>query len=248
MSSLLEPAFPTTRGYYSLRELRILAISLGYDGDLFNRAMKKLDRRANLISDREIVSWLNLRVLAKDLHRIFNNHTYDYNALVIKSVLRHLKQRTLSFSVVSSARIAFENEAGEDTVLGLQANKESVLRVLRVIDRVSAPLRIQHVLQGMARRLQTPGCLKLFEFFDVVATTQRIQPAMEKLRKEEESKLIVHSTTELSSDFDLMLETPYQRLLKKLDVEYRRSLIKPRRHLEMHSSRPRSPQIHGPNL
>ena len=245
MSCLLDPAFPTTRGCYSLRELRILATSLGYDGDLFNRAMKKLDRRGNLITDREIVSWLNLRILAKDLHRIFNNHTYEYNALVIKSALRHLKQRTLSFSVISSARAAFENEAGEATVLGLQANKESVLRVLRVIDRVSAPLRIQHVLQGMARRLQTSGCLKLFEFFDVVATTRRMQPAMDKMKREEDSRMVVHSSTELCSDFDLMLETPYQRLLKKLDLEYRRSLIKPRRHTtveKISSSRPESPQ------
>lgn len=233
MSIFLEPDFPTTRGYFSPRELRILALTLGYHSGLFQRAITK---GKSSVTEQEIVCWLNHRVLDKDLHALFNNHTYEYNAQVIKATLRHLKYRTLSFSDISSARIAFESETAENSALGLPANKESVLQVLRMIDRVSAPLRVQHVLQGMSRRLQTQGSLKLFEFFDVVATSQPIWSAMKMMEEEEKSKNALLSTTEISADYGMFLETSYQRLLKKLDFEYRKSLIKPRRqHLKEQS-------------
>ena len=237
MSILLEPSYPATRGHYSRRELRILALSLGYDGDLFQRAAVRSGEQATFVSEREITRWLNHRILDRDLHRLFNRYTYDYNVQVVKSALHHLKHKTLTFAELATARIAYESQTAEDP-LGLSSNKECVLQVLRMVDRVAAPLRVQHIIQGMSRRLQTPGKLKLFEFFDVVATTQHIWSAMEDMEEKEQLQgpPSSSSVTDLCIDLDKCFETPYQQLLKKLDSDYRRKLIKPKRRRCQHHS------------
>lgn len=242
MSVLLEPSYPASRSSYTRRELRILALSLGYDGDLFQRAARKAGKQgsSSSTSEREIVAWLNQRLLDKDLDHLFNRHTCDYNALVIKTALHHLKHKTLTFSELTSVRVVFECETIEDP-LGLSTTKESVLQALRMVDRVEAPLRVQHIIQGMSRRLQTPGRLQLYEFFDVIASTQHMWSAMEEMEEEEEERAkrkpsTASSTVDLSIDFDKCFETPYQRLLRKLDSDYRRTLIKPKRRRSKHPS------------
>ena len=234
MSILLEPSYPANRARFSLRELHILALSLGYDGDLFQRAAAKAGKRDVFFSEREITRWLNQRVLDKDLHRLFNKHAYEYNVQVVKSALNHLKHKTLTFAELAAARIAYEAQTIEDP-LGLSSNRECVLQALRMVDRVEAPLRLQHIIQGMSRRLQTPGKLKLFEFFDVVACTQHIWLAMEGMEAKKRTPSS-SSTVDLTIDLDKCFETPYQQLLKKLDSDYRKTLIKPKRRRCRHSS------------
>ena len=216
MTLLLEPSYPSTRGYYTLRELQLLASVLGYDSKLFQRGLQD---HGITITDKdryteaEIYYWLDSKLLHKELDHIFNRYTGDYNVIVMKRALHHLHQHSLTFSEVGRSRRAFESQTYDQ--LGMSANVDVILYTLKIINKVIPPLKLEHLLKVMSKQFDTPQKLKLYNFLDIVAQSTPIGQLP-----------LVCSEGNDDIKVDGLFETPYHKLLSTLNTEYKASITK----------------------
>ena len=216
MTLLLEPSYPSTRGYYTLRELQLLSSVLGYDSKLFQRGLQyhginitDKDR----YTDAEIHCWLDSKLLHKELDHIFNRYTADYNVIVIKKALHHLHQHSLTYSDLGKSRRAFESQAYDQ--FGMPANIDVILYTLKIINKVLPPLKLEHLLKVMSKQFDTPQKLKFYNFLDIVAQSSHIG---------ELPLLCVEGNDDIK--LDELFETPYHKLLSTLNTEYKASITK----------------------
>ena len=216
MTLLLEPSYPSTRGYYTLRELQLLASVLGYDSKLFQRGLQ--NHGINITdkdryTEAEIHWWLDNKLLHKELDHIFNRYTADYNVIVMKRALDHLHQHSLTYSELGRSRRAFESQTCDQ--LGMPANIDVILYTLKIINKVLPPLKLEHLLKVMSTQLDTPQKLKLYNFLDIVAQSTSI-----------EALPLVSSEGSDDIKLDGIFETPYQKLLSTLNTNYKASITK----------------------
>ena len=220
MSLLLEPLYTTKRGYYTLKELRHLALSLGYDAKLFERLFQRQDLQKTEYSDQDITEWLNTKLLDADLHLVFNRHSAEYNGKTMKKALQYLKQRTMTYSDIASGRRIFE-VMSSDHPLGLPTEPELILECLKLVNKIISPIRLKYILLTLSQQLDLPNRIKLYEFFDILAVSENIGLVMKSMLSDK------NHSNEL--DTEGLFQIDYQRLLSYLNEKYRATLVKPRR-------------------
>ena len=213
------PIYPCKRGYYTVRELKILAIVLGYDGNIFQRGLKRrgidITKKASY-SDAEVTSWLDSNVFLLDLDNVFNNYPADYNVKVIKRAIFHLSHHLHTYQDLANSRKAFETLTAKERQLSLSTDTKQVLFALKMVDRILSPLKLQHILQTMSHHLdESPETLNFYDFLDVVARAEKIN--MSKIKNTDKDDVL---------QLDSLFKTPYHRLLTLLDDEYKKSLDK----------------------
>uniref|UniRef100_A0A1X7UZU1 Uncharacterized protein n=1 Tax=Amphimedon queenslandica TaxID=400682 RepID=A0A1X7UZU1_AMPQE len=219
--SLLLPSYPAKRGYYTIMELKFVAIVLGYDGDLFQRCLARhgIDINAkHRYSELEVKTWLDDHIFDLELDRVFNHYTAHYSVRVIKKVLLHLHQRSLTYNEVATSRRVFQAVTAKERRLTLPTDKNQILFALKMTNKILPPTKLHHLLQAMGHyRLESPSSLKLFDFFDIVSRAQDL----ESLTSE-----YLQSKANSDAHLDVTFETLYSRLLASLDEKYKASLIK----------------------
>lgn len=212
----LLPSYPSKKGYYTTMELKILAIVLGYDGDMFQRCLKRqgLDiSQGNKCSETELKVWLDDHVFDHELDHVFNQYTVSYNVKVIRKVILLLHHRSLSFNEIASSRRAFKTITAREKRVSLSTDRRPILFALKMVGKVLPPTKLQHMIQAMKHRLDHPCSLNLCDFLDIVARAEEIQ------------HLTVNSKTDVLQ-IESLFETPYHQLLTSLDVQYKASLLK----------------------
>ena len=219
--SLLLPSYPAKRGYYTIMELKFVAVVLGYDGDLFQRCLARhgIDINArNRYSESEVKTWLDDHIFDLELDRVFNHYTAHYSVRVIKKVLLHLHQRSLTYNEVATSRRVFQAMTAKERRLTLPTDKKQILFALKMTNKILPPTKLHHLLQAMGHyRLESPSSIKLFDFFDIVSRAQDLETLTSEYLK---------SKTDSDAYLDVTFETLYQRLLVSLDEKYKASLIK----------------------
>ena len=228
MSLLLEPSFTSKKGHFSLKELRILAVELGYDRHLFERRIKVVpsDR---LISEKEVCSWLDIKMFDRDLDYVYNRYDADYNVKIIKRAMHHIHCRTLSFKELSKCRQIYEILTVE-CPQGINIKDiNRVLELLKLLDKILPPSKLRHILKVKAHQLDNARLLKLHDIFDIVAMAEDMWKAEHECKQRKEK--LSHRYT--SRKFSYMqyrmeneLELPYQKLLNSMEVFYKSSLLR----------------------
>lgn len=219
--SLLLPSYPAKRGYYTIMELKFVAVVLGYDGDLFQRCLARhgIDINSrNRYSELEIKTWLDDHIFDLELERVFNHYTAHYSVRVIKKVLLHLHQRSLTYNEVATSRRVFQAVTAKERRLTLPTDKNQILFALKMTNKILPPMKLHHLLQAMGHyRLESSSSLKLFDFFDIVSRAQDLVSVTSEYLK---------SRATSDAHLDVTFETLYSRLLASLDEKYKASLVK----------------------
>lgn len=221
MSLLLQPSYTSKRGSYTHKELKYLALSLGHDENLFGRIISKLGLTKDSYSDTEISSWLDSKYLDRDLDYVFNRHSCEYNTKVLKKAMYYLKHHHLTFSDLSTGRQVYEISTVHEP-FQLPMDIASVSHVLQLCDKVLPPLRLQHIFHSMKRSLDTPGKIKLYEFYEILGFAEKVTTATKQMKDCELSG-------KLNESFYDETETEYEQLSRFLNDQYKASITKPDR-------------------
>ncbi|XP_065908197.1 uncharacterized protein [Dysidea avara] len=189
MATNLEVEFPKQKGWYTLAELKYLANSLGFDSSVFTKVM---------FSEKKTLG-------SKD--STFNNKPAKDNVKTIKKVLQLLRHKVLGFPEITQARITYFLYENDDQ-LGMDADKFTILKALKLFDRVISPVRLDKYLIDMSLSVQIPCRLQLNEFLELVSLTVHIDDVA--IRCEEDAE----------SDFEA-IQTRDQKALNTLDEEFK---------------------------
>ena len=225
--------YPSRKGY-TKRELGYLAICLGFPSTLFANGFESSptmlvehDRliSGKRVSESAVMQLLDSKTLAEKLDKVFNKYPTKCNIKLIKKAMSLLKRKSLSFKVISEARIAFELYVCEDAS-GLPADLQTVMTALQMLERVMAQSRLGAEIQRYQEYSDVPGRFQMYEFFDLVVMCDRgneIEIKMKLSYSPDDSR----GNTDLSlPDFDQLLMTTDQKIAKYLNDQYRASLYR----------------------
>ena len=226
MSLFLQPLYTSKRGYYTIRELQYLSLSLGHDENLFGRILKKLSLNKARYSDEEINGWLDSNILDDDLHYVFNRHSARYNVKVFKRTIHYLKHRHLTFGEIMCGRLVYELVTVVEP-FQLPLEVKPVSEALKLCDKIISPLRLQHLFHSMRKGLDSKGKLALYDFFEIIGFSENISSARQAMTAECQRR---GSTMHLDET-----ETDYNQIRIFLNDKYKTSIIKPDKKF-LHSS------------
>ena len=237
MSSAVQMSHPPKRGSYGSLELRYLATSLGFPSTFILKGFESCPtlrvqhRRlaaGKPVSEKDVVHLLDSEILHLKLEKVFNKYSAKYNVKLFKKAMSLLRHRALTFGEISDARVAFELYACEDGN-GMPGNLQTVQLALKMLERVMSSLRLDAEIKKYQLYSDTPSRFQLYEFLDIVAMCE----------KSEEVEMHLKSCSSLESaddsgsnadltlpDFDQILMTTDQKVVKYLDEKYRESLYK----------------------
>ena len=223
--------YTVKKGYYSKRELSLLATSLGFPSELLvsgfhaRYAGNEGEDDSAAVSEKMVVRLLNSGVLSKKLEKVFNRYPAWYNVKSIRKSMQHIRRRSLSFGDISAFRIAFELYACEDGS-GIPADLSDVLRALKMLERVLPPSQLQLEIQRFDDVSDVPSRLQLYEFMDIAAICRKTEVVEEERRLSEISLSQSNSGSnqELSvPDFKQILMTTDQKVCAYLESNYQQS-------------------------
>lgn len=227
MSLLLEPSFTTKKGYFSLKELRILAVELGYDRHLFERKIKIVPS-GRLVSESEVCSWLDVKAFDRELDCVYNEHDATYNVKVIKRAMHHIRRRTLSFKDLSKCRQIYEMQTA-DCPHGISSRDvDKVLDLLKLLDKILSPSKLRHIIKAKSHQLDNARLLQLYDMFDILSLADDMWRAEEEFEKRKKQLPCRRRCTYMQ--YHILekdeLELPYQQLLNNMEAQYKSSLLK----------------------
>lgn len=220
----LLPSYPAKRGHYTVMELRLIAVVLGYDGDLFRRCLSR--RGINLhakekYTEFEVKTWLDDHVFDLELDRIFNHYTANDNVRVIKKVMFHLQHKSLTYNEVGMSRRVFQAVTAKERRITLSTDKRQILYALKMANKVLPPTKLHHLLQAMGhQRVDSTQSqsIRLYDFFDIVSRAEDLEQLT--------SEYLQIKNNDPKVQLEVPFETPYHQLLTWLDGQYRASLVK----------------------
>ena len=217
MATKSEIEFPKRKGWYSLSELKYLSNSLGFDSSVFTKVIfaetKCLGSKG--LSERKFIEMLDLKMFDKYLDSTFNNKPAKYNVRTIKKALQLLRHKVIGFPELSQARMTYFLYENDDQ-LGMDADSDTILKALKLCDRVMSPVQLDKYLIDMSLSVQIPCRLQLFEFMDLMSLTIKIDSVlMTKVADADKS-------TE-EDDFFQVIQTREQEILDTLDKQFRES-------------------------
>ena len=215
MATKSEVEFPRQKGWYTLSELKCLSNSLGFDSSVFTKVilleMKHLGTKSLL--EKKFIEMLNLKMFDKFLDNTFNNKPAKYNVKTIKKALQLLRHRVIGFSEMSQARMAYFLYENDDQ-LGIDADSSTILKALRLCDRIMSPVQLDKYLIDVSLSVQIPCRLQLFEFLELISLTMRIDSVA--------VPALADKATEEDKCFQL-IQTKEQKAMKVLDRQFRAS-------------------------
>ena len=215
MATQSEVKFLGQKGWYTLSELNYLSNSLGFDSSVFTKVilleMKHLGTKG--LSEKQFIEMLNLKMFDKFLDNTFNNKPAKYNVKTIKKALQLLRHKVIGFPELSQARMAYFLYENDDQ-LGMDADSSTILKALRLCDRIMSPVQLDKYLIDVSLSVQIPCRLQLFEFLELISLTMRIDsmalPALADKATEEDNCFQV-------------IQTKEQKAMKVLDRRFRAS-------------------------
>ena len=209
MATYLEVAFPKHKGWYTPAELRYLANSLGFDSSVFTKVIfsEKKILGSKGLQEKKFVEMLSLKMFDKYLDSTFNNKPAKDNVKTVKKALQLLRHKVLGFPEITQARITFFLYENDDQ-LGMDADRFTILKALKLCDRVISPAQLDKYLLDMSLSVEIPCRLQLYEFLELVPLTVCIDDVA--IRCEDDSE----------SDF-AAIQTKDQKVLSTLDDEFK---------------------------
>jgi len=209
MATYLEVAFPKLKGWYTLAELRYLANSLGFDSSVFTKVIfsEKKILGSKGLQEKKFVEMLSLKMFDKYLNSTFNNKPAKDNVKTVKKAVQLLRHKMLGFPEITQARIAYFLYENDDQ-LGMDADRFTILKALKLCDRVISPAQLDKYLIDMSLSVQIPCRLQLYEFLELIPLTVRVDDV--EIRCEDDSK----------SDF-AAIQTRDQKVLSTLDDKFK---------------------------
>lgn len=217
MATKFEVEFPKHKGWYSLYELTYLSNSLGFDSSVFTKVIfaetKCLGSKG--LSEKKFIEMLNLKMFNKYLDSTFNNKPANYNVRTIKKALQLLRHRILGFPELSQARMTFFLYENDDQ-LGMDGDGETILKALKLCDRVMSPMQLDKYLIDMSLSVEIPCRLQLFEFLELIPLTLRID-SIPMTRVAD-----IDKSTEGDDCFQV-IQTKEQEIMDTLDKQFRES-------------------------
>ena len=214
MTTNSEVQFPKQKGWYSLSELAYLSNSLGFDSSVFTKVIfsEKECLETKGLSEKKFIEMLNLKMFDKYLDSTFNNKPAKYNVMTIKKALQLLRHKVIGFPELSQARMAYFLYENDDQ-LGMDADGTTILKALKLCDRLMSPVHLDKYLVDMSLSVQIPCRLQLFEFLELLSLTMRIDEIpMTKLQEKEKAN---------NSDYFQVIQTKEQKAMDILDEQFR---------------------------
>lgn len=215
MATNFEAEFPKQKGWYTLSELKYLSNSLGFDSSVFTKVIfsetKCLGTKG--LSEKKFIEMLNLKLFDKYLDCTFNNKSAKYNVKTIKKALQLLRHRLVGFPELCQARMTYFLYENDDQ-LGMDADSGTILKALKLCDRMMSPVQLDKYLIDMSLSVQTPCRLQLFEFLELMSLTTKIDSIpMAKLA----------DMTAEKDDYLQVIQTNEQKALDILDEQFKAS-------------------------
>lgn len=215
MAAKSEVEFPSKKGWYTLSELKHLSSSLGFDSGVFTKVIfletKCLGTKG--LSEKKFIEMLNLKMFDKYLDSTFNNKPAKYNVRTIKKALQLLRHRVIGFPELSQARMAYFLYENDDQ-LGMDADSSTILKALRLCDRVMSPVQLDKYLIDISLSVEIPCRLQLFEFLELISLTMRIDSIP--------TAKVADDPTE-QDDYFQVVQTKEQKAMDILDKRFRAS-------------------------
>ena len=228
--------YTTRKGLYTRAELCLLSSSLGFPGNMLLDGLQSqspdiegaIDGKG--VREKTIATLSESGVLYKKLDKVFNRYSTKYNVKMIKKAMHHIRHRSLRFSDITDARVAFELYSFEDA-RGIPTELSYVQQALKVLERTMSPSKLQMEIQRYNEVADVPSRLQMYEFFDIVALSIKTKEVREQEDSEASS---LKSTAEVGEgtyslalpDFDRILMTTDQRVSAYLEAKYRQSLYR----------------------
>ena len=219
MATKFEVEFPKHKGWYSLYELNYLSNSLGFNSSVFTKVIfaetKCLGSKG--LSEKKFIEMLNLKMFDKYLDSTFNNKPADYNVRTIKKALQLIRHKVIGFPELSQARMTYFLYENDDQ-LGMDGDSETILKALKLCDRVMSPMQLDKYLIDMSLSVEIPCRLQLFEFLELMTFTLRID-SIPMTRVDD-----INKSTE-KDDYLKVIQTKEQEILDFLDKQFRESQV-----------------------
>lgn len=220
--------YPEKTGYYERKELLRLSWCIGFPGSLLVDGLQSAHLAGELdkqVSDGVIKKLLESKHLDHKLEKRFNHYPAHYNRKLFLKVMSLLRHKRLSFSEISSARVAFELYRSEDGG-GMIASPSVVLQALNMLGRLMSPIRLETEILKQQAVVDFPSRIQLYEFLDLAS---RCTPS--STVEKEMASLATRDLTESSYLFHLpdserLLMTKEERISAYLDKQYQTSLYK----------------------
>ena len=231
--------YTTRKGCFKKEELEKLASSLGFPSNIFIKELStstdcSLQSEYTRLQDGKTITAERLKYMLESgalnhrLEKIFNRYEAKYNMKVIVKAMSLLAHRQLSFSEISTCRMAFELYSMEDGS-GLPAELVPVSQALKMMDRVMAPTRLEAEIGKQQHYCDLPSRIQMYEFYDLVIKCLKSSEAEREMEvqigSDDGNSLSVTSDSSLP-DISKMLMTTDQQVLDYLDKRYRASLFK----------------------
>jgi hypothetical protein len=248
------PFYPSKRGYYSLQELKILAIVLGYDGNIFQRGLKRHGININMkssYSETDIRQWLlgydgNIFQRGLKRHGININMKSSYSETDIRQWLHNnyfyldldhiFNSYAADYNVKVIRKAMFHLHLRLLTFNEIASTRrafETITAKERQLSLSTNPEQVLYALK-MVDRVMSPVKLQqillaMSRYWDDSPTSLSLYDFMDVVAKAE-CIHVQRFNKRLQSDNELQIETlfktPYHRLLSSLDDEFKESLIR----------------------
>jgi len=209
MATNSEVVFPKQKRWYTIAELKYLANSLGFDSSVFTKVIfsEKKTLGSKGFQEKKFVEMLTLKMFDKYLDSTFNNKSAKDNVKTVKKALQLLRHKVLGFPEITQARITYFLYENDDQ-LGMDADRFTILKALKMCDRVISPTRLDKYLIDISLSVQIPCRLQLYEFLELVSLTVHVDDVA--IRCEDDTE----------SDF-VTIQTRDQKMLSTLDGEFK---------------------------
>ena len=230
--------YTTRKGLYTRDELCQLSLSLGFPGNMLLDGLQSqtpdtdgafdgaIDGKG--VREKTIATLSESGTISKKLDKVFNRYSTKYNVKTIKKAMHHIRHRSLTFTDLADARIAFELYSFEDA-RGIPTELTYVQQALKMLERTMSPSKLQMEIQKYNEVADVPSRLQMYEFFDIVALSIETKEVREQEDSEARS---LKSTAEIGEDthnlalpdFERILMTTDQRVFAYLEAKYRQTL------------------------
>ncbi|XP_025088331.1 uncharacterized protein LOC112560610 isoform X2 [Pomacea canaliculata] len=210
--------YPSRKDFLTWDELGCLARMLGFPQNIVKENVPPdLTVQKDGMSLSQLERMIELKLLHQALHRSFNMHTADWNLCVIRKSISLLHRKLFSFEELRNIRLAYATYEASD-MKGLRLHPRTLLRTLKMCDRVISPLKLMHRVKHMRGGLEEAGRIQLYEFFDLVLWCDRAK-AFHKANVHIETTGREKGTFPLE-DFENLLSHEDERRARLLDHQY----------------------------
>ena len=183
--------YPERVGYYDRKEIFRLCSCLGFPGSfllegLGHGSMPRF-QSAERMSESVIKDLLNSKHFTARLEKTFNRYPAHYNRKLFLKAMLLLKQKQMSFSEISLARVSFELYCSEHGI-GMLASANVVLQALSMLGRVMSPLKLEVEIQKQQAVVDFPSLIYLYEFMDLILKCALSSQVEEEMQSSESTE------------------------------------------------------------